>query len=65
MTHFDWEDANNAIKYEKDLVALLEMLERIDLPQFVVDLRVNNKEIYDNLKNLFAKEEYMKYGYKD
>ena len=65
MTHFDWEDANNTIKYEKDLVALLEMLERIDLPQFVVDLRVNNKEIYDNLKNLFAKEEYMKYGYKD
>ena len=65
MPRFDWEDANDAIKYEKDLVTLLDILERIDLSQLIVDLRANNKEIYNDLKNLLAKEEYPNYGNKN
>ena len=65
MSRFDWEDANDAIKYEKDLVTLLDILERIDLSQLIVDLRANNKEIYNDLKNLLAKEEYPNYGNKN
>lgn len=49
MTHFDWEMMD---KYDKDFMVGLELLKRIDLNQFVIDLRVNDKQTFELLRLL-------------
>lgn len=46
--------------YDHDLVVLLEVIRRIDLRQFVSDLKLNDKETFDRLSKLFKTMEYIR-----
>jgi hypothetical protein len=49
------DDFENA-EYDHDLIVLLAVLRKINLPQFVSDLKTNDKELFYNLKKLLNKE---------
>ena len=49
MTHFDWEMQD---QYDKDFIQGLELIKRIDLAQFVVDLSINDKATFELLRTL-------------
>ena len=43
-------------QYDHDLVAVLEILGRINLPQFVVDLKINQPNNYERIRLLMERE---------
>jgi hypothetical protein len=49
MTHFDWEMQD---QYDKDFIQGLELIKRIDLAQFVIDLSINDKATFELLRTL-------------
>ena len=49
MTHFDWEMQD---QYDKDFIQGLELIKRIDLTQFVIDLSINDKATFELLRTL-------------
>jgi len=40
-------------QYDHDLVTMLEILKRIDLSQFAIDLRANQPDTYELIKSIF------------
>ena len=43
-------------EYDHDLVVLLETLKKIDLRQFATDLKLNDRDLFKNLKDILNKE---------
>jgi hypothetical protein len=53
MTHFDWEMQD---QYDKDFIQGLELIKRIDLAQFVIDLSINDKKTFELLRTLMNRQ---------
>jgi len=53
--HFDFE-SETLDEYDHNLVILLETLKKIDLKQFATDLKINDKELFRNLKDMLNRE---------
>ena len=45
-------------QYDHDLVAMLEIFKRIDVVQFVTDLKVNQPETYERIRKIMDNEKY-------
>ena len=43
-------------QYDRDLVTVLSILGRTDIPQLVLDLRINNRKVYDLIYLLMERE---------
>lgn len=43
-------------EYDRHLVILLNLLQKVDLQQFVMDLKINDKDTYNRLYRLLIKE---------
>lgn len=51
---FEDEFENN--QYDHDLITLLAVLRKVNLPQFVSDLKTNDRELFYTLKKLLDKD---------
>jgi hypothetical protein len=45
-------------QYDHDLVTMLEILKRINLPQFVADLKVNQPDTYELIRLLMERQKH-------
>lgn len=53
--HFDFEP-ETLDEYDHNLVILLETLKKIDLKQFATDLKINDRDLFRNLKDMLNRE---------
>ncbi len=57
MNMFNKLDIDSEVdEYDHDLVVLLETLKKIDLRQFATDLKLNDRDLFKNLKDILNKE---------
>ena len=57
MNKFNKFDIESEVdEYDHDLVVLLETLKKIDLRQFATDLKLNDRDLFKNLKDILHKE---------
>jgi len=57
MNKFNKFDIESEVdEYDHDLVVLLETLKQIDLRQFATDLKLNDRDLFKNLKDILNKE---------
>ncbi len=57
MNKFNKFDIESEVdEYDHDLVVLLETLKKIDLRQFATDLKLNDRDLFKNLKDILNKE---------
>ena len=46
------------LSYDHDLVVLLDTLGRIDLPQFLTDLKINQPDTYERIRKIMENDKY-------
>lgn len=46
------------LSYDHDLVVLLDILGRINLPQFILDLKINQPDTYERIRKIMENEKY-------
>jgi hypothetical protein len=57
MNMFNKLDIDSEVdEYDHDLIVLLETLKKIDLRQFATDLKLNDRDLFKNLKDILNKE---------
>ena len=57
MNKFNKFDIESEVdEYDHDLIVLLETLKKIDLRQFATDLKLNDRDLFKNLKDILNKE---------
>lgn len=57
MNMFNKLDIDSEVdEYDHDLIVLLETLKKIDLKQFATDLKLNDRDLFKNLKDILNKE---------
>ena len=42
-----FSDEEDLLKYDRDLITVLNILKRVDIPQLLMDIRANDKKVYE------------------
>ena len=42
-----FSDEEELLRYDRDLITVLNILKRVDIPQLLTDIRANDKKVYE------------------